>query len=161
METSQNLQPQKAKLITLLLLATGVFFLLFFVTKNYFFPPGETVKPSTVVQHSNPTHTPAENPANLGPKVEVKSNPIVDTLIIKSLNAYNAKDYNGAINNCLEALKIDSKNIIVLNNLCAAYNALGQYKEGAAACQRALEIDPEYQLAKNNLQWAQQALKGQ
>jgi tetratricopeptide (TPR) repeat protein len=40
------------------------------------------------------------------------------------------------------------------NNICSAYNAQKMWDEGIAACDRALEIAPDYALAQNNRAWA-------
>lgn len=40
------------------------------------------------------------------------------------------------------------------NNLCVAQVQLRELGEAPASCQRALAIDPNFQLAKNNLKWA-------
>ena len=40
------------------------------------------------------------------------------------------------------------------NNIGAAYNKLGRYEEAAAACEEALRLKPDFQLARNNLQYA-------
>jgi len=40
------------------------------------------------------------------------------------------------------------------NNICAAYNKLGRYEEAAAACEQALRYKPDFELARNNLQYA-------
>ena len=37
------------------------------------------------------------------------------------------------------------------NNICAASNSLGRYADAVAACERALAINPEFPLARNNL----------
>ena len=45
------------------------------------------------------------------------------------------------------------------NNICAAYNKLGRYKEAAAACEQALRYKPDFDLARNNLQYAHEKLE--
>jgi tetratricopeptide (TPR) repeat protein len=42
------------------------------------------------------------------------------------------------------------------NNVCAANNKLGRYDEAAAACEQALRSNPDFELARNNLQYARQ-----
>jgi len=44
---------------------------------------------------------------------------------------------------------------VAYNNICAAYNQLQQWDQAIAACQRALVIQPDFELAKNNLAAAQ------
>lgn len=124
----------------------------------YFYPKGKPIPPTEIANNTAPQAQPSADP--LGPKVAVQSTPEIDSLIMKSLDAYNQKDYQKVVDYCETALKINSKNLIILNNLCSAYNAMGKFKDGEAACKRALEIDPEYQLAKNNLQWSLNGLAG-
>jgi hypothetical protein len=50
-----------------------------------------------------------------------------------------------------EELKPDA--FAVHNNLCVAYGMLGQRDDAVVACERAVEINPSSQLAKNNLNW--------
>ena len=42
------------------------------------------------------------------------------------------------------------------NNIGAAYNKLGQFDQGAAACEQALRDKPDFELARNNLRYAQE-----
>ena len=41
----------------------------------------------------------------------------------------------------------------------AAYNKLGRYEEAAAACEQALHLKPDFELARNNLTYAREKLK--
>ena len=45
------------------------------------------------------------------------------------------------------------------NNIGAAYNKLGRYAEAAAACEESLRFKPDFQLARNNLQYAYEMAK--
>ena len=45
------------------------------------------------------------------------------------------------------------KNAVVYNNFGVAYILLKRYDEGIAACRKAINLDPTFQLAKNNLNW--------
>jgi len=38
--------------------------------------------------------------------------------------------------------------------MCAAYTAEGRWDEAVAACDRALELKPDFELARNNRAWA-------
>jgi tetratricopeptide (TPR) repeat protein len=44
-------------------------------------------------------------------------------------------------------------------HICATYNKLGRYEEAAAACEQALRYKPDWQLARNNLQYAREMAK--
>jgi tetratricopeptide (TPR) repeat protein len=60
-----------------------------------------------------------------------------------------------ALDMLLEAERIDPKNAVVQNNLCVAYIGLGRHDAAIAACNAALVLDKNFQLARNNLTWAQ------
>jgi protein O-mannosyl-transferase len=42
------------------------------------------------------------------------------------------------------------------NNICAANNQLGRFEEASKACEQALRLKPDLELARNNLQYAKQ-----
>jgi hypothetical protein len=48
---------------------------------------------------------------------------------------------------------LNPQSFAVHNNLCVAHGILSHRDDAVAACQRALEIEPDNQLAKNNLGW--------
>jgi len=41
------------------------------------------------------------------------------------------------------------------NNICAVYNGLHEWDNAIRACSKALELNPNFRLAKNNLSFAQ------
>ena len=41
------------------------------------------------------------------------------------------------------------------NNIAAAYASLGKWDQAIAAAEAALRLKPDFQLARNNLAWAQ------
>jgi tetratricopeptide (TPR) repeat protein len=84
----------------------------------------------------------------------VKQNPTPNNYIGLSLVYYNQKDYQKCIDACNEALKIDSKNKLAYNNIGSAYNVMGEWALAEKAFKQALAIDPNFQLAKNNLVFA-------
>ena len=45
------------------------------------------------------------------------------------------------------------------NNICAANDKLCGYDEAAIACEQALGYEPDFELARNNLQYAHQMAK--
>ena len=68
-----------------------------------------------------------------------------------SYNYYAQSDFKKCIDASQKLLKYDSKSAVAYNNICASSNALGDYKSGKAAGEKALEILPNDQLIKNNL----------
>ncbi|WP_378183132.1 hypothetical protein [Aquimarina sp. SS2-1] len=82
----------------------------------------------------------------------------VDQYIALSLKYYQLGDYDDCIRISEELLKIDKDNAVAYNNICSAYNALKKYHDAINACKNALELSPDFQLAKNNLRWSKEQL---
>lgn len=75
---------------------------------------------------------------------------IADTFINTSLELISKGDNLNAIIACERAIEKDPNNAIAYNNLCIAYNNLFMYDEAELACKKSLELNPQFQLAKNN-----------
>ncbi|MDR3605943.1 MAG: hypothetical protein P4M08_01020 [Oligoflexia bacterium] len=56
------------------------------------------------------------------------------------------------------SLKLKPKDAIALNDLGIAYGALGQWGKQVLYCSQALDAQPDFQLAKNNLAWAKEEI---
>ena len=67
---------------------------------------------------------------------------------------YTLQRYDEAILYCENAIEINIKSKFVYNNLCACYNQKEEWLKAKSACEKALILDPDFQLAKNNLNWA-------
>lgn len=72
-------------------------------------------------------------------------------LINQSVEAYQKQNFALVISSCKEITKRNPGNVIAWNNLGAAYNALQKYDDALAAIHKALEINPNFDLALNNL----------
>jgi Flp pilus assembly protein TadD len=96
-------------------------------------------------------------------RVEVpsKSTEVVHSALLRLIPESQAALANDqpqrALDMLLEAERIDPKNAVVQNNLCVAYIGLGRHDAAIAACNAALLLDQSFQLARNNLAWAQSA----
>jgi len=77
-----------------------------------------------------------------------------DWLLRNSLNAYYIGEFEYVVRYSQRLIKLSPKDAIAYNNLCSAYNALEQYDKGEKACLKALQIDKDFQLAKNNLAYS-------
>jgi tetratricopeptide (TPR) repeat protein len=93
--------------------------------------------------------------------------PTPENYLALSLEFYLAAKYEKCVEAAKEAIKLKPDYAEAWNNICSAYNQMGQYEEAEKACKRSLEIKPGYELAKNNLIQVQQrknvldkALKG-
>lgn len=85
-----------------------------------------------------------------------QQNPGYQTFLNIGLAYYNIGSYKESIGAWNEALKYNSNSAVLYNNIAAAYGALKMWDEEIAACEKALVIDPNLQLAKSNLAWAKQ-----
>lgn len=75
-----------------------------------------------------------------------------------SLEYYN----QGLYNKCIEASQKSNDfipNANAYNNICTAYNQLQEYVKAVKACQEAIKLEPQHELAKGNLGFALQQIK--
>jgi tetratricopeptide (TPR) repeat protein len=86
----------------------------------------------------------------------IKSNPTEQSYLSLSLYFYREGMYAKCIESAQDALKINPKSADAYNNICSAYNNLKKWDKAIEACNRAVELKPDFQLAKNNLQFAMQ-----
>lgn len=63
-----------------------------------------------------------------------------------------------SIDICNKILVLNPNNVDAYNNMCVAYNNLKDWENAILAGKKALAIDPNHQLAKNNLEWAKSHL---
>lgn len=101
---------------------------------------------------SNMLVSPKKEIADLEEKA--KKTPSLDVLLNLSLKYYQNKEYQMVVNTSEKLLKSYPNTSTAYNNMCAAYNQMKKWKLGAEACKKAIKINPEFQLAKNNLKWA-------
>ncbi|UZO80725.1 tetratricopeptide repeat protein [Aquimarina sp. ERC-38] len=87
-------------------------------------------------------------------KVNITTNYTEEELLNLSLKYYTKGLYDKVISICTILLEKYPKNSRAYNNLCSAYNQMGKWQLGANACRKALELDPDYKLAQNNLNWS-------
>jgi len=97
--------------------------------------------------------------ASLPPAVKtaqatLRNAPTAENYDALSFQFYRAGMPERSVAASLEAIRLNSNVALYFNNLCAAYNDLGNYAQAVIACQNALRIDPAYQLARNNLNFA-------
>ncbi len=85
---------------------------------------------------------------------KVKRDKTAENYINLSLIYYQETKYGLCIKACRSALEIDSLSHTAYNNICSSYNKLGEWEKAKDACEKALQINPEMKIAKNNLNWA-------
>lgn len=86
---------------------------------------------------------------------EVHNNARESLLLNKGVEYINQKKYEESIQITLEVLDINPNNKFAHNNIGFAYGNLGVWDKGIAYCKKAIELDENFQLAKNNLTWMQ------
>jgi tetratricopeptide (TPR) repeat protein len=79
--------------------------------------------------------------------------PDYNNLVNLSLGYINSNAPGRAIPYLKRAIRLDSTKVLAYNNLGVANIMLKNFNEGIAACQKAINRDPNFQLAKNNLKW--------
>lgn len=84
----------------------------------------------------------------------VRVQPSADNRLNLSLAYINAHRQASAIPVLQALLKQDPNNAKAWNNLCVARNMQSEFGEALDACRHAVTIDPTFQLAQNNLNWA-------
>jgi protein O-mannosyl-transferase len=67
-----------------------------------------------------------------------------------SLMYYRAGDFVQCVDACRKALKLKPNYSLAYNNMCAAYNKMGQWDNAILAGDAGLKIDPQNVLLKNN-----------
>jgi len=94
---------------------------------------------------------------NLVPDAISGKPPTAEEYINQSLQYYNQKQYELCIAACVSALQIKPDYDLAYNNLCAAYNKLGEWDQAIETANRGLKINPNNERIKNNLA---EAVKG-
>jgi tetratricopeptide (TPR) repeat protein len=91
---------------------------------------------------------------------KITQNQLTSENVIKLSASYINNGMAGKAGTILnQYIKKDSTNAIVYNNLGTANIILKNYKMGINACRKAISLDPNFQLAKNNLNWGLDELR--
>ncbi|MBX2902415.1 MAG: tetratricopeptide repeat protein [Chitinophagales bacterium] len=91
---------------------------------------------------------------------KVQGNAAKGEFIELGLYYYQRKEFKQAIATFEKGLAQHSKDVLLLNNLCASYCEIKQWEKALPYCEEALKLQPDYNLAKNNLQWAKDGKAG-
>jgi tetratricopeptide (TPR) repeat protein len=105
-------------------------------------------------------HTQAPAQTSTGSSIDeleaaVRSNPSAANRLNLSLAYINAGEPGRAPAVLQALLSAEPNNAAAWNNLCVAHIELHELQAGLDDCTHALAIDPKFQLAQNNLRWAQ------
>ena len=94
-----------------------------------------------------------------GPAADQSTPPTPEFYLTLSLQRYGEERFVESIAASRLALALRPGYAEAWNNIGAAYNKLGRFEEGAAACEQALRYKPDFELARNNLQYARAMAK--
>jgi len=68
---------------------------------------------------------------------------------------FQTQNFSACITAATEAIRRKPNSAIAYNNLAACYGALRKWDEEIVSAHRALDLSPDFQLARNNLKWAE------
>lgn len=103
----------------------------------------------------SPMHTKTQNLLeSIKVMARAAKEPTYENYINLSLAYYKDKNWKECINAANSALELKPNDAGAYNNICTACIQLGLYDKAIENCNKAISIAPNYQLAKNNLQWA-------
>jgi glycosyltransferase involved in cell wall biosynthesis len=80
--------------------------------------------------------------------------PSPENFLTLSVACYQAELFENCIAAARKAIAMQPNFVPAFINVCAAENALGNFSEGKKAGEQALGLEPNNQLAKNNLEWS-------
>jgi superkiller protein 3 len=94
-------------------------------------------------------------------RARAEKTPTFDNLTSLGLVYSRAGRHNEAAAAFVRAAQVSPNNALAFNNVCAEYNALSTWKLAQDACHRALMLQPDFPLAKNNLALADRSKAAQ
>jgi len=77
----------------------------------------------------------------------------------QAFTLYQAGKFKASIDVSMQSLRLRPGYANTYNLICVDYNNLRQWGEAIQACEKAIELSPDYVLAKNNLAFAKEQLK--
>lgn len=119
-----------------------------FLKKAIALKPDFELAKNNLTQAENNFRTP-ENPQKLA-----LEQPTAENYLNLSLMYFNQKKYLECVKACKKALAIKPDYDLAYNNMCAAYNQLGDWDNAILAGEKGLKINPDNRLLKGNLETA-------
>lgn len=84
----------------------------------------------------------------------VEETPTAGAYLDLSVARYWQDQLDESVAAARQVLELDPINAIAHNNICSALAKGGEWDRAIVECEMALAIDPDYERAKNNLDWA-------
>ena len=78
----------------------------------------------------------------------------VEALVDESMRLHRSGDYAASLAAAQKALRLNARSAEAWNNIAANDEALHRWDDAIRAAQKALELKPDFQLARNNLAWS-------
>lgn len=88
----------------------------------------------------------------------VQASPSYNNYISLGLELANRKIYEEAMKAYEQAKTINPNAPVAWNNICALLNEQGRFADAIPNCEKALALEPKFELAANNLKYAQSQL---
>lgn len=102
----------------------------------------------------NPKYTLLRNNIAEAERAKKAFHPSGEDYFLLGFNYYAQGEYRKSLAASKKCVALQPNNAWAWNNVCTAYIALQEWDNAIEAGQKALEIDPKYELARNNLKWA-------
>ncbi|GAA0731613.1 hypothetical protein GCM10009430_43980 [Aquimarina litoralis] len=77
--------------------------------------------------------------------------PSVNGYLELGLTYFEKQEYIQSIEAFKNSLRMNPNNSLAYNNICSAYNRLKMYDKAKIACEKAINLRPDFVLAKNNM----------
>ena len=136
----------------LIVLVIAPFVLLFFSLKGNYTKADQPMVKVEIKKDS----TPAKDNSATEDSLESKT---TNEIIQLGLELANKGKIRAALGVYEVSMDRGDESAIVYNNVCAAYLALREFKNAIGYCEEAIRIDQNFQLAKNNLNYARAQLE--
>lgn len=89
----------------------------------------------------------------------LKATPSFENHISLGLEYANRSMRDKALEMYVKAKDMNPNSPLAWNNICAELNAQGRHGEAIVHCRKSVELDGNFQLARNNLAWTENKLK--
>lgn len=86
-------------------------------------------------------------------------NKLAQQYLNQAFTLHHAGRFNESIDASMQSLRVRPGHADTYNMICVDYNEMGKWDEAINACEKAIELNPNHDLAKNNLAFAKHKLR--